>query len=67
MNGVGLSTFGLVWQFNDIYYNVDDGAGLSTSWTTQIFGVTTTPWTDNIFGVTTTAWTAASGGIWGEM
>jgi len=54
LNGVGLVTSGLVWQWNDVYYSVDKNAGITTTWTPMATGATIT-----------TTWTIADGGIWG--
>lgn len=64
VDGLGLSTRGLIWTGMNIYYDVDAGSGISTSWTNTETPITTA-WTPTESVITTT-WTGSAGGMYGE-
>lgn len=66
VNGYGLVTHGFLWQLPEIWFAPQSVDGVSSGWSLQIFGVTTTGWSLQAFGVTQTGWTLSEFGVWGE-
>ena len=62
VNGIGLVTNGLCWQYRDIWLDVDYYSNLSTVWTSP----TGVMW-GNSGGPLTTTWTSPTLGMWGDV